>query len=64
MDAHFIPTVLPTAKMVIQLMDAKKELLRIENCCEETPQLKRYRKRLIEQISFLEKELKKLGDFS
>lgn len=64
MDARFIPTVLPTAKMVCQLLQAKEEYQRVINCEEMTPKLKRYKKRLEENIEFLEKELKKQGDFS
>lgn len=64
MDAHFIPTVLPAAKMICQLLQAKEELQRVENIIESTKKIERYKVRLKEQIEFLEKELKKKGDFS
>lgn len=62
MDAHLIPTVLPTAKMICQLMNAKKELERADGCGKEGPKIERYKHRLCERIEFLEKELKKKGD--
>jgi len=63
MDAHFIPSVLPTAKMICHLLQAKEELQRVESFQEETIKIKRYKKRLSERIEFLEKELKKKGDY-
>jgi hypothetical protein len=64
MDAHFIPTVLPTAKMICQLLQAKEERQRVENIEEPSKKIERYKIRLNEQIEYLEKELKKRGDFS
>lgn len=57
MDARLIPVVLPVAKKVVQLEQFKKELERAEGCGEESKQLERYKTRLRENITKLEKEL-------
>lgn len=63
MNTQFIPIILPTAKMVCQLLQAKEEFHRVEGFQEESIKIKRYKKRLLERIEVLEKELKKRGDY-
>ena len=57
MDARLIPVVLPVAKMVYKLEELKALLERCENSGETGVKVERYKTRLKENITKLEKEL-------